>query len=276
MGGRRSRRRGSGGPSRRTVLGGLGLGVAGIGAASLALGTGAYDSVDANRTTNVSTVDDPDAIVGLLINEEVRKKKRELLADVTNDTGEDLSVTFSLDNPSQGTLVGPDGGSGDSVTFSLADMHTTSVHIEASVDGTISFTITASSNDFEFDATRETEAVSGNTDGAVEIEKLQHFRANANEDTWTIDRVKAVSNVGSNDLDRAEYEVADSSGDVVGTRTDQAGGDTYEKKRSGNDPAITIDPDAGETVQPGERYELTLAVYDDADNFDVATRTATA
>jgi hypothetical protein len=276
MGRRRSRRRGSGGPSRRTVLGGLGLGLAGIGGASLAIGTGAYDSVDANRTTNVSTVADPDAIVGLLIEDEVQKNTRELLADITNDTGEDLSITFSLDDPGKGTLYGPDGGSGDSVTFSLADTNTKSVDMEASVDGTISFTITASSNDFEFDATRQTEAVPGNTTGAVEIKQLMHFSANANDDTWTIKDVKAMSNVDSNELDRAEYEVADSTGDVVGTLTDSASGDTYEKTGNKNDPAITIDPNAGETVQTGETYELTLTVYDDADNFDIATRTDTA
>lgn len=263
------------GKKRVTRRGALGL-IAG-GAAATVADTGAFSSLNGTRAATLGVVSDSDGYVGLQINSEVQKNNQELLADVTNNTGENLSVTFSLDDCTQGTLYGPDGGSGCSVTFPVSNGSTRSVDIEAAVTGTITFTITAESADFWFQANRSTDAVSGNTSGAVEITTLKQFSANATADEWTIKDVKAESNLASASLDRAEYEVKDSNGNVVGTLTENATGDVYERKGSANNPAITIQPDdASYNVQPGETYQLSLTVYDDAGNYDVETRTDTA
>lgn len=264
-------------PNKSRITRRAALGLIGGGAVLASMETLGFTNVTGDRSVNVSTADDPDALIGLLIADQVKRRNRELLADVTNNTDTDLSITFSLDDPTQGTLYGPDGGSGNSVTFSLVAGNTKPVDIEAAVGGEIiSFTITTT-GDVGFEATRETEAVSGKVERAVEIERLIGFESRLNTNTWTINqRVKVTSTIDSNTLDRVEYEVTDGSGDVVGSLTHDTSGDVYEKEGNPNSPAITIEPDSGYTLQQGETYELTVTGWDNEGNFAVETRAATA
>lgn len=270
-----SRRRGrtSGALTRRRLLFALG-GASATGFGATALSTGAFSSVGASRTTNVSTADDPDALVGLLVNDTVKKNDQGLLVSIENNTVERIEFEVSLDDCSQGTLYGPNG-SGCTVSLALDSGSSGDVDIEADVkDQTVSFGIIGSSSSFEFDATRETEAASGNTSGAVSIEKVNQYRAHADEDNWTIKDVEVNS---ENELDRVEYEVTDDNGDVRATRTDDASGTQYVRSGTGNDPAITVEPDDTDyPVQGGTTYELTVTAYDVGSNFDRVTRSDTA
>jgi len=131
MGKRRRRRRGSGGVSRRKVLGGLGVGLAAIGGGSLAVGTRAYDSVEADRTTNVSTADDPSALLGLEGNDDTS-----VTPTVTNNTNNSMDVTFDS-SESVEFDVGTNGTyEAVPVTFSLASGETKEVAISYTGDCT--------------------------------------------------------------------------------------------------------------------------------------------
>lgn len=250
-------------------------------AASDGLQTIGFSSVSAVRGTTVQTADDPDALLGLLVSDTVKKNSRELLVEVTNNLTDDIDVTVSLDDGTQGTLYGPNGDSGNTVAFSLVaatadSTDSAAVDIEAGVDGTvISFTVTAVTPDSStsITGTRETEAVSGNTKEVVTIDKVKKFSANATDDDWTIRDIRVTST--EFELDRIEYEVTDENGTVVGTRTDAASGFQYERKGNGNSPGVVLEPDDGE-VTTGTEYTLTVRAYDVENNFDRATRTDTA
>lgn len=253
------------------------LGLIGGGAFTLAAETFGFTNIEASRVTNVDVADDSSALVGLLISDQVRKNNRELLANVTNNTGHDLSVTFSLVDPAQGTLYAPDGSTGDSVTFSLAADATRAVDIEAAVGGeTVPFEIDADAAGFSFRATRETEAVAGNNPGAVNVKHAKKFVARADENDWIFDNkvtVEFLDHFG----DRVEYEVTDPSGTVVGTLTHGVGdATTYERQGTGNTPAVRIDPVDGYQVRSGTEYQVTVTGWDVQDNFDSETRTDTA
>lgn len=244
----------------------------GAGAAS-AFDTVAFSSASAPRATNVSVTDDPDAIVGLLVADSVKRNSQELLVDIENATGHQVDFTVSLDICSQGTLYGPDG-SGCSVGVTLSPGASQDIDIEASVkDTTIPFTITGTSTEFEFEATRETTAVSGNTSGAIQINKVHKFEANTG-DNWTIQQVDIEDADGDSDLDRIEFEIEDSSGTVRATRTDTCGcaaGSEYNVKN------LSIAPDdSSYSVTGGEPYKLTVTAYDADGNFAFATREDTA
>lgn len=144
------------------MLAGMGTVLVGSGAVS-SFDTDAFDVALANRPSNVSVVDDDSAYVGLFVSDTVQKNQQELLAEITNNIDETLDVTVELDDPTQGTLYGPNG-SGDAVSLVLDPGVVGSVDIEASVADTITFTITATAPGATFEIGRSTDAVSGNTD----------------------------------------------------------------------------------------------------------------
>lgn len=148
--------------SRRSVLAGMGTVLVGSGAVS-SFETDAFDVALANRTSNVSVVDDDSAYVGLFVSDTVQRNQQELLAEITNNTDETLDITVELNDPTQGTIYGPDG-SGDSVSLTLDPGVVGSVDIEATVSETVHFTVTATAPGVGFEIVRSTEAVSGNTD----------------------------------------------------------------------------------------------------------------
>ncbi|MFC6764046.1 hypothetical protein [Natrinema soli] len=228
----------------------------------------------------MDVVDDQDALVGLLVNDTVKKNSRELLVEVTNNVTDSMSVAIELEDNTQGTLYGPDGNSGNTVTFSLAaatagSTDSAAVDIEASVNGTmipVSITATTVDSKFSFQAIRETEAVAGNTSGAVEIKKVKKFEAN--NDSWGIQQVEVTAN--DFELDRVEYKITTETDGVVGTRIDDVSGNSYDRKGTGNNPAVVIEPDDSNHPTSSTDYTLTVTAYDNEDNFDVATRTDAA
>jgi hypothetical protein len=153
-----------------------------------------------------------------------------------------------------------------------------SVEIEASVkDTTIPFTITGSSSEFAFEATRETTAVSGNTAGAIKFQKLEGFSANSTDDDWTIRDIDIRDNDGDDDLDRVEFEIEDSSGTVRATRTDACGCSKRSKYAPNGNPSVRIATDnSSYSVTGDETYKLTVSAYDVDGNSAFETRKDTA
>lgn len=265
------------GVTRRRLLVGAGTMLVGAGAAS-AFETVAFSSATAPRSTNVTVADDPDAIVGLLVTDQVKRNELDPLVDIENGTSYQVEFTVSLDSCTQGTLYDPNGGTGCSVGVTLSPGASKTVRIEASVkDVTIPFTIVGSSAEFGFEATRETTAVSGNTASAINFNKLQNFSANSDTDDWTIQNISIEDNDGDDDLDRIEFEVEDSTGTVVATRTDTCGCKSGSKYNPGGNPSVEIEPDdSSYSVTIAETYKLTVTAYDADGNFAFETREDTA
>lgn len=253
------------------------LGLIGVGSVLSLSRTRSFSQFVAGRGANVSVADDPNAIVGLLVTDTVKRNDRETLVNVENRTGGAVDFTVSLDACTQGTLYGPNG-SGCSVSMSLADGVSKSVQIEASVkDTTVPFTVTGTAPGFGFEATRETTAVSGNSPGAIQFKKLEGFSANAGDDDWTVKNVDVRDGDGDADLDRVEFTVADGGGTVRASRTDSCGCNGGSKYSPSGNPSIRISPDdAGYDVVGGETYKLTVRAFDTDGNSDFETRETTA
>lgn len=255
------------------------LGLVGTGVVLTTADTFGFSVARGDRGVSLDTTTDPEALVGLLVNDLVKKNQQEQLVTVTNTLNEGLEVTVSLSDCGQGTLVGPDGSTGCTVGFELrpsgTDGDSKTVDITSDADGeTVPFTITATSSSLSFDATRSTNVASGNTEGAVAITNVKKFEANDNDDNWTIREVEAVSNDENYELERVEYEVrtSDGNGEVVGGLEENASGNEYSRIGSNQNPAIVIEPDDGHTLEKNMQYELTVTAYDSGGNFDSVTK----
>lgn len=258
----------SGATSRRQVLLALGgTGLVGLGAN--AIWTDAFASVTAARNSTINTTTGGDAYVGLEVYSPVGKNSQDPLVDVTNNFEDVAAITVSLETCSDGTLYGPDGDSGCSVSFSLSAGNTSLVEIEAAVkDTSVPFTVDAETASVAVTATRETYAEAGNAKGAVTIKKIKDFRADEKKDEWGIKQVHVKAD---NELDRVEYEVRDGAGETVATRTDGASGTQYKRNN------LTIQPDdRGYDVPPGGSYTLKVTAYDVLGNYASDTRSTTA
>lgn len=254
---------------------GAGGALAGLGAVEGITDTVAFTSAEAPRRVALSVADDQNAIVGLTINDPVKKNNRELLVEIQNDTTATVDFTVSLDDCTQGTLYGPNG-SGCSVGLTLSPGGSGTVDIEASTTGTIPFTVSGTSSSFNFEAGRTTTAESGNTTSAIVFKELKGFSVDAANDRWPIESVWIQDGDGDDDLDRVEYKVTDEAGSTVFTRTDAvSGGAEYKRKGNANNPGVVLQPDSYDVVT-GETYTLTVTAYDADGNFDVETRDATA
>lgn len=252
----------------------------GLGTLAVSGDTIAFSSVAGNRTTNVSVAGDQDAFVGLLVSDTVKRNNQELLVSIENNTNETISLDVSLDDCNHGTLFGPNG-SGCTVSLTLDPGVSVDIDVEAAVkDTTIPFTISTNSSntaDFEFQATRSTEAVAGNTSGAINIKKLEGFLAHDDTDNWTIRDIDIRDADGDDDLDRIEFEVEDDAGNVVASRTDTCGCTGGSKYSPNGNPAVSIEPDdSSYDVIVGDSFKLTVTAYDADGNFEVATREDTA
>jgi len=243
--------------TRRTAIGLL------TGGTLLSLSESAgFGTVVADRLTNISVTDDPNALVGLIVNDQVRKNQRELLLEIENNTSATVEFAVSLDDSTQGTLYNGTSTIGPEGSFS--------VEIEANVkDATIPFTVTGTSPAFGFEATRETTAVTGNTQGAVTIDRLKKFEVDGANERWTIMDIEVSAD---GELDRVEYEVADAGGTVRASRTDDAAGTEYVRDGTGNNPGVALQPDdPGDGVDNGTTYELTVTAFDTNNNVAVQT-----
>jgi len=231
--------------------------------------TAAFSSVRATRSSVINTTADGDAYAGLNVYSPVASGKQELVVEIANNLGSDAQATVALEDGTQGTLYGPEGGQGDSVTFPLLNDSAKFVEIQASQGGvTIPFTIELDAVDTTVRATRETYAENGNAKGEVRVKKIQNFDARPRQNEWTIKQVQVQAN--TNPLDRVEYEIRDADGTLVASTTHAASGNKYQRKN------LSISPDAGYGVQSGETYTLQVTGYDTQGNFDSATRSVTA
>lgn len=236
----------------------------------------AFTTANADRGSQIDIGSDTGGLLGLLVSSGVKKNQQTVLADITNNTDSQLTLTISLSDCAQGTLYAPDGSNGCSVTFSIAVDTTETVEINTGAAGgtVIPFTISgvSDSGGFSFSLQRETTAESGNTKGGVTVDKLQKFQAQQADNDWTIQTLEASSD--QYDLDRIELSVREVASDtVVATRTiTDVTGTTYSAKGNGNTPALQIQPDDNTyNVQNNVTYELTVTVFDTQNNFGKTT-----
>jgi hypothetical protein len=263
---------------RRNLLAAVATGIAGIGLGVNVLKPSAYTSARAGRSASANVAGDTEgALLGLLVNDPVKRNKQELLVEITNNTDQTLNLNVSLDTPSQGTLFGPNG-SGDTVSLTLAAGATESVDIESrEPDGTVvPFSIVRNAYDFSFDLSRETTVQSGNTSDEVSIDKINQFRIDEDDDRWTVRTLEASST--NYELETVELDVVEqSSGTTVGSKTyDNINGTEFAQAGKNKDPGVVIQPDDSTydvRSKKDETYELTVTATDAAGNFARQTKT---
>lgn len=260
--------------TRRQVLAGTLLGVSGVSGAHALTNADAFTSGVTDRQSTVTVADGQQGVIGLLVFDSVRRNSRVQLVELTNNTETPVTTTVVLADCTTGTLYGPDGGSGCSVTFDLSRGETRRVEIETgeAAGTTIPFTITGDSTttSFSFSMDRETTAESGQTQGSVSIERVQQFRARAPEDEWTVRRVTVVSD--EYDLSRIEFRIREqSTGNLVASRdVTSVSGREYDARGQGSEPALRFQPSStGYDVRTNITYELTVRAFDTEGNFDV-------
>lgn len=97
--------------------------------------TVAFDAGTADRSTSIGVVDDLYGAQGLNVTSELQEGTEGCLVEVTNDLGQDVTVTVSLrdDSTSYGTLKASlvdEVASGDTVRFDLASGDTQTVNMD--------------------------------------------------------------------------------------------------------------------------------------------------
>jgi hypothetical protein len=247
--------------------------VAGVGIGLELIRPSAYTTAVSGRDTTTTIADDTnDALLGLFVASSIKKNQQSQLVEITNNAGQSLTLTVSLDNPAQGSLTGP-LGTGSAVTVPLGIGQTATVDCISNepASTTVPFTIAHSSPELSFTIHRQTVVATGNTPGEVSIDKLQQFGTDAGADIWTIKTLEASST--NFNLDRVELAVRESgTGTVVATETfANINATQFVRSGTGNSPGITLQPDtAGYDVSPTLAYDLTVTAIDTAGNFDTA------
>jgi hypothetical protein len=272
-----SSRTGSGGVTRRAaigiILGGVALGVS---------TSGAFDQVDTRRPFGIA-VSDTNALVGLVDRGPVKKNAQEPMVTITNNTADTVSYTLTLDSCADGTLHSPNGGTGCSITFSLAGGNSGTVDLTATIAGTITYSISATSPTLSIQTTGSVTAETGNVAGAIRIQKPvrdQEFTAappQGNQgNVFEIKSVDVRDDDGDDDLVAVAYEVREggSGGTIVGEKTVTLP-PSNRYNPSGN-PAETIDPNSGYTIQSGVLYTLIVTGTDADGNTETSTIEDTA
>ncbi|TQQ82587.1 hypothetical protein EGH24_03810 [Halonotius terrestris] len=243
---------------------------------------GAYDQVSARRLFGIG-VDDNNALVGIVDQGPVKRNVRNPMVELTNNAPESVSYTVALSNCSEGALHDNEGEEGCSVTVTLGSGNSGIVDITAKTTGTIGYTVTANGDRFTVETTGSVEAEVGNVTGAVVIQKPvidpdftaalpQGNRGNVFE----IRNVDIRDNDDDDDLVEVAYEVREggSNGTLVGEKTVTLE-PTAQYSPKGN-PAEVVEPNAGYTVQSGQRYTLTVRGTDADGNFATSTVEDTA
>lgn len=239
---------------RRTFLASIGFGLVGLGSVLDGRDVGAFSATTANRGTNVTVAsDEANALVGLVVADHVQRNSRETLVEVTNNVGVDLSVTVSLDACTQGTLFGPGGEGPCSVTFSLPTGGTETVEVESDVkDTTISFTTSASAQEFSFEAVRQTDAVAGNADaptadagGPYQVEE---------GDSVPLDGTNSQGNVKE-----YEWQIVDGSGSLSDATTATP---VYHAPAVDDDTSVTVELTVTNNDGLSDSDEATVTVQD--------------
>ncbi|MFB6139439.1 MAG: hypothetical protein ABEJ26_03285 [Halosimplex sp.] len=223
-----------------------------------------FESVAAGRDVSVAVSRDSSALLGISNRGPVKKNHRSAMVEYTNNSNESFTITTTLDTCSDGTLYDNDGGSGCSVTTTLAPGNSQPIDISASATGTITYGISVSSASLDIETSGSVESQAGNVKGAVRIKKPSKnndFTADWERSTFEVD-VDIEDDDGDDDLDRIEYRVREggSGGNVVGSKdvTNPPGG----RYRTQGSDTESISPESGESVQSGTTYALTVTAYD--------------
>jgi hypothetical protein len=249
-----------------------------LGGASLT-SSRAFTSARGTRGTVIDVASPETAILGLTGQGPVQKNQREPMLFVTNNSNDTMSVTVTLENCSDGTLYDNAGGSGCSVTFSLASGNSETVDISASIVGSIHYTVTATSPSMTIGTTGEVTAEAGNVKGAVRIQqpnKDQDFTAKWQQNVFEVAKVDARDGDGDADLDRIEFRVrlGSAGGTVVGSYdVTNPPGDRYAP--NGN-PAVIFPPDGSYSIAQNTTYALTITAFDADGNYASETFEDTA
>ncbi|MXR40991.1 hypothetical protein GRX01_06500 [Halobaculum sp. WSA2] len=261
--------------SRRATLLKLGSAAAvATGVAAGVTGTGAYTSVRGDRGVDVSVADGTGGLVGIVPQGPVKKNSRDPLVELTNNTDRSLTITVALADCAAGTLYDNDGESGCSVSITLGAGNSQFIDVVASTTGTIGFSVDVEGPSLSLAADRSVEAESGNSPGAVRIQKPskdKDFGARANKNEWTA-KADVRDDDGDGDLDRVEFEVTegDSGGTLVASRTVSTPPTRYKEN-------VTLSPDDPTyDIRRGQQYTLVVRAYDVDGNVATATVQTTA
>ncbi len=198
------------------------------------------------------------------------------MVEFTNNLNNSVNITVALDNCGDGTLYDNEGGSGCFVTLTLDPGKRQSVDIESSVNGTVTYTVSATGAGFSLDTSGSVEVQSGRIKGPIRIQKPakdNEFTANnqGNSNVFEVKNVDIRDDDGDNDLDRIEFEVVESGtgGTVVGYReVTNPPGDRYSPK--GN-PAVEVPPESGYTIKANTTYKLQVTAFDTDGNTNSET-----
>jgi hypothetical protein len=267
----RNSRRGS---TRREYLLKLGGGAAiVVGLGDIITPSSAFTTATGSRPADAAVANDGNGLVGVVGQGPVQKNQREAMVRITNNSAETVSVTVALTNPNDGTLYDNEGGSGTSISFTLAPGNSQFVDISATIQGIVDYDISVSSSNISLDTSGSVEAAGGNANEFVRVSNVQKFRANSGpENNWTLQKVQIEDRDGDDDLDSVEYEILDSSGTIRYSETvNDIPGQQYQPQD------LTFTPDDPSYDLPeGEQYTLTVTGYDVDGNFDSETVNATS
>lgn len=228
---------------------------------------GAFEQVSASRNFGVG-VSNATAIVGIADQGPVKRNSRETMVTLTNNTTQRVMYTITLSSCSDGTLYNNEGGSGCSVSRMLNGGNQGTIDIAAATTGTINYEIRAVGSSFTVETTGSVEAETGNIVGAVVI------RRPVNNTEFTAELPQAS---GGNQFEIRNVDIRSRDGDsIVGVDyvVQKAGtGGTVVASKSvsfaptgrynpkGN-PAETVTPNSGYTIQAGHTYILTVTGRD--------------
>jgi len=275
----------SGESGRRGFLLKLGGGAALLaGGGAALLPSGAFSLVNAGRNSPIGVASSGNAVVGIVGQGPVKKNTREPMIQFTNNTTETVTITVTLDNGGDGTLYDNEGGSGSTVTFTLISGNSQFVDITASATGAVGYSVSVTSaGGLILDTTGSVESQSGNVAGAVRIQapkKDQDFAAvlPGNGNQGNVFEIKKVdirdddNTTPDADLDRIEFRVREggSAGTVVGSLDVTSFSDPDRYNPNGN-PAVTIQPNSGDTIKANTTYSLTVTGFDADGNFESST-----
>lgn len=141
-----------------------------LGAAVFAVvSTTGFSLVRADRSVGADVVNDGYGALKMDVVGCVVDGKKSRLITATNLLGADATMTVALQQGSAGTLYGPDGGSGDTVTFSLATGGTKDVDFKSETSGTFPqqfyYDIDATTTPLSMTGTRNTTVAASSCDG---------------------------------------------------------------------------------------------------------------
>lgn len=141
--------RGGGRRGRRLLVVAIALGAV----LFTAVPAASFTTATVNRGADVGVVGDGSGVTGLDVQGFILCSGS--IVTVTNNLPDATTATVSLDNgQSTAELRGPDGDTGDSVSFGLASGESGTVDVETNGQGTLRYTVGTTSGPTDFEAQR--------------------------------------------------------------------------------------------------------------------------